>query len=89
MKKTLILILFSISTILIADSELANVEKIIKNSRPADLPAIAGNYSALGSTHQIKGDYTKALENYRISSKEVKEVRERFPFLKDRRNIMR
>lgn len=67
MKKTLILILFSISTILIADSDIANVEKIIKNSRPADLPAIAGNYSALGSTHQIKGDYTKALENYKKS----------------------
>lgn len=67
MKKSLILILFSISTILVADSDIANVEKIIQNSRPADLAAIAGNFSALGSTHQIKGDYAKALENYKKS----------------------
>jgi len=67
MKKTLALILFSISTILIADSELSHVESILKNSRPADLPTIASNYSALGSTHQIKGDYKTALVNYKKS----------------------
>ena len=40
-----------------------------------------------------KGEFAKEekedILKCRISSKEVKEVRERFPFLKDRRNIMR
>lgn len=67
MKKSLVLILFAISSVLLADSALTQVETIIQNSRPADLPAIAGNYSSLGSTHQIKGDYAKALENYKKS----------------------
>lgn len=67
MKNILISILFSISTILLADSDKNSIENIIQKSRPADLPAIAGNYSALGSTHQIKGEYAKALENYKKS----------------------
>lgn len=67
MKKMIILILFSISTTLFADSELASVETILKNSRPADLPNIAANYSALGSTFQIKKDYSNALLNYKKS----------------------
>ena len=65
MKKSITLFLIILSTALFADSALTHVETIIQNSRPADLPAIAGNYSALGSTHQIKGDYAKALENYK------------------------
>lgn len=67
MKKILVLILFSTSTILFADAELSSVDSIIKNSRPADLPTIASSYSALGSTHQIKGDYASALVNYKKS----------------------
>ncbi|MBP9885173.1 MAG: tetratricopeptide repeat protein [Leptospiraceae bacterium] len=67
MKKSITLFLIILSTALFADSALTHVETIIQNSRPADLPAIAGNYSALGSTHQIKGDYAKALENYKKS----------------------
>ena len=67
MKKILTLILFSLTTVLLADSELATVDHIVKNSRPADLPNIAANFSALGSTHQIKGDYANALINYKKS----------------------
>ena len=67
MKKIITIILFSLTTVLLADSELATVGHIVKNSRPADLPNIAANFSALGSTHQIKGDYANALINYKKS----------------------
>lgn len=67
MKKFLTFILFTLSTLIYADTEINSVEHILKNSRPADLPNIASNYSALGSTHQIKGDYTSALLNYKKS----------------------
>ena len=67
MKKILAILAISLTSTLTADSEINSVENILKNSRPADLPAIAGNYSALGSTHQIKGDYSSAMSNYKKS----------------------
>lgn len=67
MKKIITIIALSIAATLSAETEINSVEDILKNSRPADLPSIAGNYSALGSTHQIKGDYPKAMANYKKS----------------------
>jgi tetratricopeptide (TPR) repeat protein len=67
MKKIIILILFSISAAAFAETELVTVESILKNSRPAELPTIAGNYSALGSKYEIKKDYANALASYKKS----------------------
>lgn len=48
-------------------NETSNFEELLKNQRPSDLPGIAKNLSAIGSTMQIKGDYTGALTNYKKS----------------------